>query len=173
LKNSRESVSSSPPPPQQLAASRAKTTEPPPDKKASVVVARDPAEALIDDLDKQAEALINKASGAEKLRETQLMSFYRKRLLDTIRELNAKSEALTKANADVEKYRSRYKKICELLRDAEVNEKAHMAAELDKARRVETELSTQIGTLQGELMQAKSKIHELEVKVRELQDVKH
>lgn len=49
-----------------------------------------------------------------------------------------------------------------------VNEKTHMAADLEKARTVERELSSQIGELRGELMQARSKIRELEMKCKEL-----
>uniref|UniRef100_A0A914S2V1 Uncharacterized protein n=1 Tax=Parascaris equorum TaxID=6256 RepID=A0A914S2V1_PAREQ len=54
------------------------------------------------------------------------------------------------------------------LLDYPVNEKAHMTAELEKARNVEAEMGTQIGMLQGELMQARSKIRELENKLKEL-----
>lgn len=43
-----------------------------------------------------------------------------------------------------------------------------MTVELEKARNVEAEMGTQIGTLQGELMQARSKIRELENKLKEL-----
>lgn len=43
-----------------------------------------------------------------------------------------------------------------------------MAADLEKAQKVENELSSQIGELRGELMQARSKIRELEVKNKEL-----
>lgn len=49
-----------------------------------------------------------------------------------------------------------------------MNEKAHMAADLEKARTVEKELSAEIGELRGELMQARSKIRELEMKYKEL-----
>lgn len=129
---------------------------------------KDAVEAQVSDADLQASILLTKTDGPQKAKEQQLVALYRSRLIETLRQLTLENEVKLKAEAEMMKYKSRYKKLCELLKDAEVNEKAHMAADLEKAQKVENELSSQIGELRGELMQARSKIRELEVKNKEL-----
>ncbi|EFO23134.2 hypothetical protein LOAG_05353 [Loa loa] len=128
----------------------------------------DAVELLISEIDSQASALFTKSDGPQKTKEQHLVALYRSELVETLRQMNLEKEVKLKAESEVTKYKNRYKKLCELLKDAEVNEKAHMAADLEKARTVEKELSSQIGELRGELMQARSKIRELEMKYKEL-----
>uniref|UniRef100_A0A183UXP1 TACC_C domain-containing protein n=1 Tax=Toxocara canis TaxID=6265 RepID=A0A183UXP1_TOXCA len=169
LKNSRESASNVHTPPPTSAQTSETSVE-----KVENVSDKNPAETVIADLDKRATELLNREGGQNKARERQLMTLYRAKLLETLTQLTVQTEAALKAEAEANKYRNRYKRICELLRDAEVNEKAHLTVELEKARKMEAELSTQVGTLQGELMQARTRIHELEVRLREqAQAVKH
>ncbi|KAM3720734.1 G kinase-anchoring protein [Dirofilaria immitis] len=129
---------------------------------------KDPVEMLISEIDSQASALFTKNDGPQKTKEQHLVALYRSKLMETLRQMMLENQVKLNAESEVTKYKSRYKKLCELLKDAEVNEKAHMAADLEKARTVEKELSCQIGELRGELMQARSKIRELEVKYKEL-----
>uniref|UniRef100_A0A9J2P422 Uncharacterized protein n=1 Tax=Ascaris lumbricoides TaxID=6252 RepID=A0A9J2P422_ASCLU len=163
LKNSRESASNA----TQSPPTAARSSQPPVEK-TEEASEKNAMEVLVSDLDKQASAVMSRTDGPSKARETQLITLYRTRLLETLAQLTVQTEAAVKAEAEANKYRNRYKRICELLRDAEVNEKAHMTVELEKARNVEAEMGTQIGTLQGELMQARSKIRELENKLKEL-----
>ncbi|VDN03474.1 unnamed protein product [Thelazia callipaeda] len=137
-------------------------------------------EMLVSELDSKATDLLTKNDGPQKVvrarynffrenltlypKELQLVALYRLKLLEMHQNLVAETQARLQTEAELIKYKSRYKKLCELLKDAEVNEKTHMAAELEKARVVESELSTEIGELRGELMQAQSKIRSLEMK---------
>ncbi|VDK76229.1 unnamed protein product [Litomosoides sigmodontis] len=146
---------------QEIALSNHQTKEEP-------VRMKDEVEIFISEVDSQASALFTKNDGPQKTKEQQLVALYRSKLIETLRQMRLENEVKLKAEAEVTKYKSRYKKLCELLKDAEVNEKAHMAADLEKARTVESELSSQIGELCGELMKARSKIRELEVKYKEL-----
>uniref|UniRef100_A0A915PMA5 Ubiquitin-conjugating enzyme E2 G2 n=1 Tax=Setaria digitata TaxID=48799 RepID=A0A915PMA5_9BILA len=144
---------------------------------------KDAVEILIAEVDSQASVLFTKTDGLQKAKEQKLVALYRSKLIETLRQMMFEKEVKLKAESEVTKYKNRYKKLCELLKDAEgqllnntctltyshfVNEKTHMAADLEKARTVERELSSQIGELRGELMQARSKIRELEVKHKEL-----
>ena len=43
--------------------------------------------------------------------------------------------------AEAEKYKSRYKKLCELLKDAEIKEKAALLVQVDKGQQIQDELS--------------------------------
>ncbi|CAG9531752.1 unnamed protein product [Cercopithifilaria johnstoni] len=129
---------------------------------------KDEVEMFISEVDSQASILFTKNDGLQKTKEQYLVALYRSKLEETLRQMMLENEIKLKAEAEVTKYKSRYKKLCELLKDAEVNEKTHMAADLEKARMVERELSSQIGELRGELMQARSKIRELEMKCKEL-----
>uniref|UniRef100_A0AAF5PYL4 Uncharacterized protein n=1 Tax=Wuchereria bancrofti TaxID=6293 RepID=A0AAF5PYL4_WUCBA len=129
---------------------------------------KDADEVLISEIDLQASALFTKNDGPQKAKEQHLVALYRSKLVETLRQVVLDKEVKLKTESELTKYKSRYKKLCELLKDAEVNEKTHMAADLEKARTVEKELSCQIGELRGELMQARSKIRELELKYKEL-----
>uniref|UniRef100_A0A0R3RVC2 TACC_C domain-containing protein n=1 Tax=Elaeophora elaphi TaxID=1147741 RepID=A0A0R3RVC2_9BILA len=152
---------------------------------------KDEVKMLISEVDSQASAVFTKNDGPQKIKEQYLVALYRSKLVETLRQMMLGNEVKLKAEEEVVKYKGRYKKLCELLKDAEgefhifililfpvvygtfitlllVNEKAHMAADLEKARTVEQELSSQIGELRGELMQARSKIRELEMKYKEL-----
>ncbi|EJW80792.1 hypothetical protein WUBG_08301 [Wuchereria bancrofti] len=150
---------------------------------------KDADEVLISEIDLQASALFTKNDGPQKAKEQHLVALYRSKLVETLRQVVLDKEVKLKTESELTKYKSRYKKLCELLKDAEgmfyifilaassitffnsefqLNEKTHMAADLEKARTVEKELSCQIGELRGELMQARSKIRELELKYKEL-----
>ncbi|VDM91403.1 unnamed protein product [Onchocerca ochengi] len=120
----------------------------------------DPVEMLMSEVDSQASALFTKSDGPQKTKEQHLVALYRSKLVETLRRMMLENEA--KLNAESEKR----PKFCNL--SSMVNEKAHMAADLEKARTVEKELSAEIGELRGELMQARSKIRELEMKYKEL-----
>uniref|UniRef100_A0A915C4X3 Uncharacterized protein n=1 Tax=Parascaris univalens TaxID=6257 RepID=A0A915C4X3_PARUN len=62
---------------------------------------------------------MSRAGGPSKAREGHLITLYRTRLLETLVQLTVQTEAAVKAEAEANKYRNRYKRICELLRDAE------------------------------------------------------
>uniref|UniRef100_A0A8R1TNT1 Uncharacterized protein n=1 Tax=Onchocerca volvulus TaxID=6282 RepID=A0A8R1TNT1_ONCVO len=114
----------------------------------------DPVEMLMSEVDSQASALFTKSDGPQKTKEQHLVALYRSKLVETLRRMMLENEAKLNAESEVTKYK--------------MNEKAHMAADLEKARTVEKELSAEIGELRGELMQARSKIRELEMKYKEL-----
>ncbi|KAE9419866.1 hypothetical protein Angca_000673, partial [Angiostrongylus cantonensis] len=63
--------------------------------------------------------------------------------------------------AELERYRTRYRKLVELFRDAELTEKAKLIIDLDKTRTSEAELSSQLVVTQKELEQCKSKLRAL------------
>ncbi|VDD91070.1 unnamed protein product [Enterobius vermicularis] len=125
---------------------------------------RSPAECAVMEIDKEAKKLL---AGTSKNPES-VVRLYRSKLLAVLEENSRLNEELSKAQANVMKYRSRYTKLCEILKDVEINEKAQLVAQLEKARQVETEMGNQIGTLRGELMQATSKNREFEAKIKEL-----
>ncbi len=50
---------------------------------------------------------------------SQLAEMWRLRLVNTTRQLQEQGAALIQAQIEANKYRSRYKKICELLKDTE------------------------------------------------------
>lgn len=52
-------------------------------------------------------------------REEALVALYRTKLVETLRELSLQKANGLKAEAEATKYRSRYRKMCELLKDAE------------------------------------------------------
>ncbi|VDO23000.1 unnamed protein product [Brugia timori] len=178
MENSREVASTaSADPVQEIASSDVHTES---WMEQETVRTKDAVEALISEIDLQASALSTKDDGLQKTKEQHLVALYRSKLVETLRQMMLDKEVKLKTESELTKYKSRYKKLCELLKDAEgielkiftivltVNEKTHMAADLEKARTVEKELSCQIGELRGELMQARSKIRELEMKYKEL-----
>lgn len=99
---------------------------------------------------------------------TKLMDFYHKKYDEAVKINERQAEELAKWQGDAEKYRTRYKKICDIFHDAELCEKGQIVAELTRSRRVEAELGEQLGALRGELERARSKIRDLEAKLRQL-----
>ncbi|MFH4982484.1 hypothetical protein AB6A40_009193 [Gnathostoma spinigerum] len=161
---SQQSASVTPPPPASKkngrikAETNKKAAAPPNDETPAKVTEAGPLKQY----DDKVNAIIRAGGPPTFERERQLMDIYRSALEEKIKELSCQSDKLSCAENDVKKYKSRYQKICELLKDAEVNEKVHLKVELEKSREVEQELSGQIGELRGELMQAKTRIRELE-----------
>ncbi|EYC24140.1 hypothetical protein Y032_0014g2346 [Ancylostoma ceylanicum] len=81
-----------------------------------------------------------------------VVALYRSKLTE------AKAQA---AHADVEKYRTKYRKLVELFRDAELSEKAKLVMDLEKTRASEAELASQLVIAQKELEQYRSKLRAL------------
>lgn len=48
-----------------------------------------------------------------------MVALYRSKLVETLRRMMLENEAKLNAESEVTKYKSRYKKLCELLKDAE------------------------------------------------------
>ncbi|KAL3998601.1 hypothetical protein ACH3XW_15695 [Acanthocheilonema viteae] len=121
---------------------------------------KDELEMFMSEIDSQASPLFTKNDGPQKTKEQHLVALYRSKLVETFRQMMLENEVKLKAEAELTKYKNRYKKLCELLKDAEVNEKTHMAADLEKAKLVERELSSQI-VLKQKSSRRKSTIHHL------------
>lgn len=132
--------------------------------KESEELKRTPAECLILELDEEVKKTTTGSSKDMDL----TVCLYRTKLLNVLEENSRVKEDLLKAQANAEKYRSRYTKLCEILKDVEINEKAQLVVQLEKARQVETEMANQIGALRGELMQATSKNHDYEARIKKL-----
>ncbi|KAF8365733.1 hypothetical protein PRIPAC_83562 [Pristionchus pacificus] len=69
------------------------------------------------------------------------------------------------ARATLSDYKKRYKKVVEILFEAEVHERADLAKKLVVSRQVEKDLSEQVDDLRVDLERARTKIHELETKL--------
>lgn len=48
-----------------------------------------------------------------------MVALYRSKLMETLRQMMLEKEVKLKAESEVTKYKTRYKKLCELLKDAE------------------------------------------------------
>ncbi|VDN30081.1 unnamed protein product [Gongylonema pulchrum] len=79
----------------------------------------DSAELLTADIDKEASNLFTKTGGSTTSRERQLVALYRTKLLEVLRQQKLDNDIRKKAEEEMTKYRSRYKKLCQLLNDAE------------------------------------------------------
>uniref|UniRef100_A0A0N5ASN1 GKAP1 n=1 Tax=Syphacia muris TaxID=451379 RepID=A0A0N5ASN1_9BILA len=130
---------------------------------------KSPVESLLKELDKKAKEVAAEV-GSDGLSKSvgRAVLVYRKKLMDILEENSRLTEKLVQTQNNVDKYRSRCIKLCEILKDVELNEKADLIVQLEKAHQVETELGNQVGTLRGELMQATSKNREYEAKIKEL-----
>uniref|UniRef100_A0A914V4W2 Uncharacterized protein n=1 Tax=Plectus sambesii TaxID=2011161 RepID=A0A914V4W2_9BILA len=133
---------------------------------AKVEKKENPVEILLNQIDQEAASIVKKETSSgpvdRDLLKTALVSLYRNKLLKVLVELNESTTTSVQYQSELKKYKERYKKLCELLKDVEVKEKAQLMVELERASKIETELSSQISDLQGKLEQAKSRIHELE-----------
>ena len=125
----------------------------------------------LDDLASQTAAEVARILKAESRREgsgggsggveSVLVSVYRSKLETASDELTAMRAELAEKTEEGRKYKDRYKKLCELLKDVEVKEKAQLLVELDRSAKVREEMAEEISALSGELAQAKSRIHSL------------
>ncbi|VDN43035.1 unnamed protein product [Gongylonema pulchrum] len=79
----------------------------------------DNVELLTADVDKEASNLLTKTGGSTTSRERQLVALYRTKLLEVLRQQKLDNDIRKKAEEEMTKYRSRYKKLCQLLNDAE------------------------------------------------------
>lgn len=90
-----------------------------------------------------------------------LIALYRSKLTEVIEEMVEANEKVQSAQAEVEKYRTKYRKLVELFRDVEVTEKAKLVIDLEKSRSSEAELASQTVVMQRELEQCRSKLRAL------------
>ncbi|XGW21298.1 hypothetical protein V3C99_004336 [Haemonchus contortus] len=90
-----------------------------------------------------------------------VIALYRSKLSEAIEEMLKANEKVQSAQAEVDKYRTKYRKLVELFRDTEVTEKAKLVMDLEKSRTSEAELASQLVVTQRELEQCKSKLRAL------------
>ncbi|VDM70516.1 unnamed protein product [Strongylus vulgaris] len=99
--------------------------------------------------------------GAPVKEDPVIITLYRSKLTEAVEEMLKANEKVQAAQADVEKYRTKYRKLVELFRDAELSEKAKLVMDLERARAAEAELGTQLAITQKELEQYRSKLRAL------------
>ncbi|KJH49925.1 hypothetical protein DICVIV_03955 [Dictyocaulus viviparus] len=90
-----------------------------------------------------------------------IVELYKRKLNEAVDQMIVAKEEKQSAQAELEKYKTRYKKLVELFRDAEVADKAKLITELEKSRNSEAELASQLIVTQKELEQYKSKLRAL------------
>ncbi|VDM56617.1 unnamed protein product [Angiostrongylus costaricensis] len=93
--------------------------------------------------------------------DSEVIQFYKKKLAEALDQAATAKQETQSVQAELERYRTRYRKLVELFRDAELTEKAKLIIELDKTRTSEAELSSQLVVTQKELEQCKSKLRAL------------
>lgn len=96
--------------------------------------------------------------------DTVLLSLYRAKLEEASAEMETLRAGKAAAEAEAEKYKGRYKKLCELLKDAEVKEKAQLLVELEKSTALRQELGEEMAELSAQLAQATSRLANYEGK---------
>ncbi|KAK5986390.1 hypothetical protein GCK32_000365 [Trichostrongylus colubriformis] len=104
---------------------------------------------------------IKSSPNSEKDAHPLVIALYRSKLTEMIEETLKANEKVQAAQTEVEKYRTKYRKLVELFRDTEVTEKAKLVMDLEKARSTEAELASQLAVMQRELEQCKSKLRAL------------
>lgn len=93
--------------------------------------------------------------------DPEVIQLYKKKLAEALDQAATAKQETQSVQAELERYRTRYRKLVELFRDAELTEKAKLIIDLDKTRTSEAELSSQLVVTQKELEQCKSKLRAL------------
>ncbi|KAL6731753.1 hypothetical protein Aduo_002586 [Ancylostoma duodenale] len=141
-------------------SSNSEKTPPPP---AEVLQNEQHNPSLIDKILDSIEEESKKQAGlnADAKGDPVVVALYRSKLTEAVEEMIKANEKAQAAHADVEKYRTKYRKLVELFRDAELSEKAKLVMDLEKTRSSEAELASQLVIAQKELEQYRSKLRAL------------
>ncbi|VDL71463.1 unnamed protein product [Nippostrongylus brasiliensis] len=102
-----------------------------------------------------------KANNGQKDGDPVMIALYRSKLTELLEEMIKAKEKLQSAQSEVDRYRTKYRKLVELFRDTEVTEKAKLVMDLEKSRTSGAELASQLVVTQRELEQCKSKLRAL------------
>lgn len=86
---------------------------------------------------------------------------YQVKLEERDAEIATLREELTQVKEDLLKVKSRNKKLCSILGQSEVKDKAEILVQLDKLQHVKDELTTEVASLHAQLEQERSKVHAL------------
>ncbi|PIO56871.1 hypothetical protein TELCIR_21728 [Teladorsagia circumcincta] len=150
----------------QTAAKQTKAPSPKETTPPSVEVKEEHSPSMIDkilaSIDEESRKQTKKPSAdGETDADALIIALYRSKLTEAIEEMLKANEKAQSAQAEVDKYRTKYRKLVELFRDTEVTEKAKLVMDLEKTRTSEAELASQLVVTQRELEQCRSKLRAL------------
>ncbi|KAK6037950.1 hypothetical protein COOONC_24544 [Cooperia oncophora] len=153
----------------QMAAKQNKTPSPekatpPPAPPVEVKEEQSPSmiDKILASIDEESRKQTTKSSsGGDKDADPLVIALYRSKLTEAVEEMLKANEKAQSAQAELEKYRIKYRKLVELFRDTEVTEKAKLVMDLEKSRTSEAELASQLVVTQRELEQCRSKLRAL------------
>ncbi|ETN86294.1 hypothetical protein NECAME_16421 [Necator americanus] len=149
----------------QMTANRSPSNEErtPPAEENSQTEQHDPSlvDKILDSIEEESRKRTGRTVNEDSKGDPVVIALYRSKLTEAVEEMIKANEKAQSAQADVEKYRMKYRKLVELFRDSEVSEKAKLVMDLERARAAETDLANQLCAAQKELEQYKSKLRAL------------
>ncbi|KAK6731615.1 hypothetical protein RB195_007841 [Necator americanus] len=135
----------------------------PPAEENSQTEQHDPSlvDKILDSIEEESRKRAGRTVNEDSKGDPVVIALYRSKLTEAVEEMIKANEKAQSAQADVEKYRMKYRKLVELFRDSEVSEKAKLVMDLERAHAAETDLANQLCAAQKELEQYKSKLRAL------------
>ncbi|CAJ0596170.1 unnamed protein product [Cylicocyclus nassatus] len=153
----RSSSSNSEKAPGLTAGSSAKNDQENPSNKESLSI----VEKILSSIEDESRKLSAGFDRTDSKDDSMIIALYRSKLTEAIEQTLEANEKAQAAQADVEKYRMKYRKLVELFRDAELSERAKLVMDLERARTAQSDLGTQLAATQKEVEQYKSKLRSL------------